>query len=136
MPGCGSFASRRLVYTWEDFVEEFLPIVEDFVAIFGVAVDWMHSKHLGLDQRMLGSVLWLLTFHIFKSRGSIEERLALLLHKFKEYWRQNAVHGALNSLTLGVLAIVGLLFFSVVFPMCFKKKHSLFRISNGEFMQV
>ena len=86
---------------------------------YSVAVDWMHSKHLGLDQRMLGSVLWLLTFHIFKSRGSIEERLALLLHKFKEYWRQNAVHGALNSLTLGVLAIVGLLFFSVVFPMCF-----------------
>ena len=86
---------------------------------YSVAVDWMHSKHLGLDQRMLGSVLWLLTFHIFKSRGSIEERLALLLHKFKEYWRQNAVHGGLNSLTLGVLAIVGLLFFSVVFPMCF-----------------
>ena len=73
---------------------------------YSVAVDWMHSKHLGLDQRMLGSVLWLITFHIFKDRGAIEERLALLLFKFKEYWRQNAVHGGLNSLTLGVLALV------------------------------
>ena len=73
---------------------------------YSVAVDWMHSKHLGLDQRMLGSVLWLITFHIFKDRGTIEERLALLLFKFKEYWRQNAVHGGLNSLTLGVLALV------------------------------
>ena len=105
---------------------------------YSVAVDWMHSKHLGLDQRMLGSVLWLLTFHIFKSRGSIEERLALLLHKFKEYWRQNAVHGGLNSLTLGVLAIVAwfAFLFSGLSNVFFKKIHSLFWISNGDFMQV
>ena len=102
---------------WSTARSSSCPLFRSMMSPLSVAVDWMHSKHLGLDQRFLGSVLWLFIYHIYKTRGSVEQRLALLLHNLKEYWRKNAIPGGLNSLTLGVLALVCITCkFFLIFP--------------------
>ena len=58
------------------------------VSTKGVMVDWMHSKHLGTDQRYLGSTIWLLVFDLLVHMGPLEQRLAYVLQNLKVPWHR------------------------------------------------
>lgn len=52
-----------------------------------IAPDWMHSKHLGIDQRFLASVIWMI-LHMEPQQTTLDERLDLLLHDMRDAWSQ------------------------------------------------
>ncbi|CAE7627572.1 unnamed protein product [Symbiodinium microadriaticum] len=72
------------------------PLLRQLVSPSGVIPDWMHSKHLGFDQRLAGAVLWYLCWKILP--GGIEQNLDEVLLQMKAYWRQHKGNG-INSLT-------------------------------------
>ena len=61
------------------------PLFSDIVSPLCIAADYMHTKHLGCDLRLLGSVAWMMLFS-FPSTVSLEHRLQALLHEAKVSW--------------------------------------------------
>ena len=59
------------------------PLFQFLVSPTGITPDIMHTKHLGTDQRLLGSVIWVLIMEVMHE-GSIEERLFILQQEMKE----------------------------------------------------
>ncbi|CAE7453063.1 unnamed protein product [Symbiodinium sp. CCMP2592] len=72
------------------------PLLRHLVSPSGVIPDWMHSKHLGFDQRLAGSTLWVLCWRILP--GGVEENLDNVLLQMKDYWRQHKGNG-INYIT-------------------------------------
>ena len=66
------------------------PLFRMLMSPQAVSPDWMHSKLLGIDQRFLSSVCWLLIFQLADSRVSLDARLFQLLHEMKTIgsWNQ------------------------------------------------
>ena len=58
------------------------PLFTTVMTVQGIAPDWMHSKHLGMDLRLLGSVLWLFIFAL-PNALPMEQRLHAFLHEAK-----------------------------------------------------
>ena len=52
-----------------------------------VAADWMHCKYLGHDQYCLGSVVFLLIYHLMKE-GSAKKNLTLFFRLLKEKYKE------------------------------------------------
>eukprot|EP00959_Pyramimonas_sp_CCMP1952_P176732 3693849-Pyramimonas_sp.AAC.1 len=59
------------------------------VSILSITPDWMHIKHLGLDERLRGSVLFCLAHCV--TRGIPEANLATLRKDIWEYYKTNRV---------------------------------------------
>ena len=59
------------------------PLFHSLLSPLAICPDWMHSKHLGTDQRLLGSVAWVLLFEV-DAEGPLEQRLFNLLEELKE----------------------------------------------------
>lgn len=59
------------------------PLFESLLSPTCISPDIMHTKHLGTDQRLLGSVAWVLIMQVM-DQGSIEERLFVLLQELKD----------------------------------------------------
>jgi hypothetical protein len=63
------------------------PLFESLMSPQSIAPDYMHTKHLGCDLRLLGSVVWMMIFEL-PSTESLEHRLQTLLHEAKVPWLQ------------------------------------------------
>ncbi len=57
------------------------PLFRNVMSEKGISPDYMHSKHLGVDCRFLGSVCWLILFQLMEQRIPLDERLGRLLLK-------------------------------------------------------
>lgn len=55
------------------------PLFKEVMSTQGICPDLMHSKHLGTDLRLLGSVVWILIFELM-TETTLEDRMASLLH--------------------------------------------------------
>lgn len=55
------------------------PLFESLMSPQSICPDLMHSKHLGTDLRLIGSVVWVLIFDVM-AVSPLEERMASLLH--------------------------------------------------------
>lgn len=64
-----------------------------------VLPDLMHTKHLGVDQRICGSVIWLLVTEVLP--GGLDSNRELLLDKMRAFWSGKSVRGITN-LTAGM----------------------------------
>ncbi|CAE7318475.1 unnamed protein product [Symbiodinium sp. CCMP2592] len=64
-----------------------------------VVPDLMHTKHLGVDQRICGSVIWLLVAEILP--GSFDDNRASLLAQMRAFWSGTSMRGITN-LTRGM----------------------------------
>ena len=64
-----------------------------------VAPDVMHTKHLGVDQRICGSVIWLLVAELLP--GSFDDNRATLLAQMRAFWSGTSMRGITN-LTRGM----------------------------------
>lgn len=51
------------------------------VTILSMAVDWMHCKYLGTDQYFLGSVLFLMVYHLLPGRHMCRRKCKVLYGK-------------------------------------------------------
>jgi len=60
------------------------PLFRTLMSPTAMAPDYMHSKHLGIDTRFLGSVCWLIIFKLMDQRLPLDERLANLLLQMQE----------------------------------------------------
>ena len=58
------------------------PLLESLPRPTCIPPDLMHTKHLGTDKRLLGSVAWVLITQVM-DQGSVEERLFVLLQELK-----------------------------------------------------
>ena len=67
-----------------------------------IAPDYMHSKHLGVDLRLLGSVIWMLLFG-FDDRRPLEDKLHQVLYEMQEFWRHHRLTNGLQNLTIGMV---------------------------------
>ena len=76
------------------------------VSITSCIPDWMHSKHLGLDQYLLGSTLWLLCFQL---GGDVEPAgvLARVFHEVKCYYKAYRVKHQFSTLKLSMFVQKG-----------------------------
>ena len=77
------------------------PLFRMLMSPQAVSPDWMHSKLLGIDQRFLSSVCWLLIFEVGDLHASLDARLFQLLHEMKTYWHMQSIDYGFNNLTLG-----------------------------------
>ena len=59
------------------------PLFRQLLSPTCISPDLMHTKHLGTDQRLLGSVAWVLVMELMH-QGSVEERLFILLQELKD----------------------------------------------------
>ena len=59
------------------------PLFHSLLTPLAICPDWMHTKHLGTDQGLLGSVAWVLLFEV-DTEGPLELRLLNLLEELKE----------------------------------------------------
>ena len=59
------------------------PLFESLLSPTCISPDLMHTKHLGTDQRLLGSVAWVLIMQVM-DQGSVEDRLFVLLQELKD----------------------------------------------------
>ena len=67
-----------------------------------ITPDYMHSKHLGVDLRLLGSVLWIILFEFHDPRP-LEDKLHGLLQEMQEFWRERRFTNGLQNLTIGMI---------------------------------
>lgn len=103
------------------------PLFYESMSPVSITPDWMHTKHLGIDQRFLGSVLWILISLLRMQRGaSMEESLADVFREMRATWPQVYVNlclfhvgrfyskafwsstqdpSSLSNLTLGMLSL-------------------------------
>ena len=70
---------------WDVPRESKCPLFHEMLSPSGVCPDLMHSKHLGVDQRYLGSVAWLLVQKLIPG-NSLEERVGRLLKEMLAPW--------------------------------------------------
>ena len=63
------------------------PIFRNLMSPLVVCPDLVHSKHLGVDVRFLGSVTWLIIFSFSDPGTSLENRLFQLVHELKDTLR-------------------------------------------------
>lgn len=70
-----------------------------------VSPDWMQSKLLGIDQRFLSSVCWLLIFQLADPHVSLDAPLFQLLHEMKTCWQSESIDYAFNNLTFRCLIL-------------------------------
>ena len=82
------------------------PLFRMLMSPQAVSPDWMHSKLLGIDQRFLSSVCWLLIFQLGDPNASLDDRLFRLLHEMKTYWHTQSIDYGFNNLTLGCLIVI------------------------------
>ena len=73
------------------------PLFRKLISPAGVCVDWMHSKHLGIDQRFLGSVTWLFIFVLSNQATTLDSRLFQLVHELKDTWKHQGMPCLVNS---------------------------------------
>ena len=59
------------------------PLFHSLLSPLAICPDWMHSKHLGTDQRLLGSVAWVLLFEL-DTEGPLDQRIFNLFEELKE----------------------------------------------------
>ena len=59
------------------------PLFESLLSPTCISPDMMHTKHLGTDKRLLGSVAWVLIMQVM-DQGSVEDRLFVLLQELKD----------------------------------------------------
>jgi hypothetical protein len=67
--------------TWQVPHEHPCPLFHRLLSPAAICPDYMHSKHLGVDLWLLGSVAWLLLFQVLT--GDMPSRLEQLLHQLK-----------------------------------------------------
>ena len=60
------------------------PLFHRALSPMSICPAYLHSKHLGTDQRLLGSVAWMLIFDLQKE-GQLEQRLFQLSEEMKEF---------------------------------------------------
>ena len=78
------------------------PLFQEILSPSSISPDWLHTKHLGIDQRLIGSVGWVILQHLF-TEGSLEERCGSLLKQLKEVWSNRKMQGCLTNLTVKML---------------------------------
>lgn len=71
---------------WRDHRGHDCPLFHRVMSRQSVAPDWMHSKHLGVDLRLLGSVIWLLIYKLSTDLHIVEDRMQRLLCELKEHF--------------------------------------------------
>lgn len=87
--------SQNRVVAWEDIRgcqddtwvlprQHQCPLFRRLLSPKAICPDYMHSKHLGTDQRFLGSVAWLFLFHLADRSQSLDDRLFSLVHAMKD----------------------------------------------------
>jgi hypothetical protein len=69
--------------------------------ILTVHADFMHCKHLGTDQHLLGSVLWLLCYRNIAA-GEPEDHLKIAFERICDYYRAHPVSTRFTSLRLSM----------------------------------
>ena len=69
-------------------------------SILNVYVDWMHTKHMGVDPCLYGSVLWLLVYRVLP--GSPDDNLAEVWARIKGYYKEHDLHGHYCNLHIGM----------------------------------
>ncbi|CAK9115759.1 unnamed protein product, partial [Durusdinium trenchii] len=74
------------------------PLFRTLMSHRGLCPDWMHTKHLGVDLRFLGSVCWLLQTMI-PNVPKLEDRLQILLSELKEFWSERKMAIGIWNLT-------------------------------------
>lgn len=57
------------------------PLFRSLLSPSAICPDWMHSKHLGVDQRFLGSVVWMLVFKLSPPSSTVDASMSRLLHE-------------------------------------------------------
>ena len=63
------------------------PLFRNVMSQKAISPDYMHSKHLGIDGRFLGSVCWLIIFQLMDQQMPLDHRLGQLLFQTKDPWR-------------------------------------------------
>ena len=63
----------------------------EWISAANVFYDWMHTKHLGADQYIFGSVLWLLVFQVLPA--SPIENLGIVWRYIKKYYQVHKFTG-------------------------------------------
>lgn len=63
------------------------PLFRNVMSQKAISPDYMHSKHLGIDGRFLGSVCWLIIFQLMDQQMPLDHRLGQLLFQIKDPWR-------------------------------------------------
>jgi hypothetical protein len=56
---------------------------------YAVSADWMHCKHMGLDQYFGASTLWLLCYQMLP--GTYEQNLNVIFGELMVVWRQHGI---------------------------------------------
>ena len=79
------------------------PLYRSVMSPSSVCPDLMHSKHLGVDQRFLGSVCYVIITEIITHVPKFEDRLAILLRELKSFWTKNKMDAGLHNLTIGMV---------------------------------
>lgn len=62
------------------------PLFRNVMSRKAISPDYMHSKHLGIDGRFLGSVCWLIIFQLMDQQMPLDHRLGQLLFDIKDPW--------------------------------------------------
>ena len=88
----------------EDFVASF-PRARYIMEVPGMSLarlspDWMHVKHLGIDQRALGSILHLLVFQL--SNGTPQNTMVAIFDLVKDYYSRNGISSRFANLKLSM----------------------------------
>lgn len=63
---------------------EQFPLFQSLLSQMSICPDYMHSKHLGTDQRLAASVAWIVIFRL-ENEGPLEQRLFNLLEEMKDF---------------------------------------------------
>ena len=71
------------------------------VSIFTVYPDWLHCKHLGVDQHLLGSVLWLLVY-LLSPEHQPAEAIQLVWAAVKNQYALQGTSGQFSTLKLSM----------------------------------
>lgn len=77
------------------------PLFHTILSPQAICPDPMHAKHLGVDLRLLGSVIWLLVNQKSEA-ASWDDRVADILHQLHMFWQSKREVKGLLNLTTGM----------------------------------
>ena len=84
---------------WDDSVPARCELFRRTMSTKSILPDLMHTKHLGVDQKICGSVIWMLAHEIWPD--TVQENLHRVLAEMKAWCSEQRLPG-LNSLTPGM----------------------------------
>ena len=70
------------------------------MSILNVHYDWMHCKHLGADQYIYGSILWLLVYTVLG--GSPEDNLVSIWDDIVEFYKSKGIPSRYTAMKISM----------------------------------